>query len=71
MRLLDIPIFMSDGHIVFGGLHPIMGHQSLIAHRPVFGLCLARVFDGSTQMVGAMLFGHSADLPQRFFDPFG
>jgi hypothetical protein len=70
MRLLDIAIFMSDAHIVLGRLHAIMSHQGCVAHGPVFALLLARVLDGCRQMIGAMVFGDAADLPQCFFDPF-
>jgi hypothetical protein len=60
---------MSNGHVVFRGLHAIMSHQCLISRRPIFSLCLACVFNGSAQVVGAMLLWHTTDLPQRFFDP--
>ena len=59
---------MSNAHIVFCGLHAIMGHKSFISCGPVFGLAL-RIFDGSTQMVGTMVLGNTANLPQGFFDP--
>ena len=46
-----------------------MGHQGLVANRPLFFFRLAQVTNGRTQMVGAMLLWHPANLPQRFFDP--
>src|SRR6266516_5425687 len=69
MRLFHIAIFMSDGHIVFCRLHAIMAHECSVSHGPIFWLCLACIFDGGAQLIGAMLRRDTTDLPQRFFDP--
>src|SRR6266705_6893906 len=70
MRLLDIPIFMSDSDIVPGGLHAVMRHQPLIPNGPIFSFRLAEVAHRSAQMISSMLLWHSANLPQSFLDPF-
>src|SRR6266699_1391456 len=70
MRLLDIPIFMSDSDIVPGGLHAVVRHQPLVPNGPIFSFRLTEVAHRSTQMISSMLLWHSANLPQRFLDPF-
>ena len=70
MRLLDIPIFMSDSDIVPGGLHVVVRHQPLVPNGPIFSFRLTELAHRSTQMISSMLLWHSANLPQRFLDPF-
>src|SRR5713226_418282 len=70
MGLLDIPIFMSDGDIVPGGLHAVVGHQPLVSNGPIFSFRLAELAHRRAQMISSMLLWHSANLPQSFLDPF-
>ena len=45
MRLFDISVLMRDARIVPGRLHTVMGHESLVAFRPVFALALVQLAD--------------------------
>jgi hypothetical protein len=71
MGLFDIAILMRDARIVAGRLHPVMGHQGLVALGPVFALALVQLADSRRQMIGAVLLGHASYLPQAALQAFG
>lgn len=71
VSLLHISIFMSYAHIVGGGVHSVVGHQGLIACGPLLALLFGQLMNRGGQMIGAMLLGNAAELPQRLLDAFG
>src|SRR5262249_47614932 len=54
-----------------GGGDPVMRHECLVASSPLFALNARETTDGCAQMVGAMLSGSTANLPQGPLDPLG
>ena len=71
MGLLHITVFMRNAHIVPGGLHTVMGHERLVPSRPLLPRLFAvRLAHCGGQMIRAMLFGDTAQVPQRAFNPF-
>jgi len=62
---------MRDARIVPGGLHPVMGHEGLVAFGPVFALAFVQLAHGGRQMIGTMLLRHASYLPQATLQSFG
>jgi hypothetical protein len=71
MGLFDIPILMRDARIVPGRLHAVMGHEGLVAFRPVLALALVQLANSSRQMIGAVLLRYASYLPQAALQAFG
>lgn len=69
--LFHFPVFMGDPLVVPGGGNPVMPHEGLRASGPIFALFVWEMTDGCAQMVGAMLGGSAANLPQCPLDPLG
>jgi len=69
--LFHIPILMSHPSIVPGRLHAVVGHERIVPLRPVFLSRLVQVTHRCAEMIGAVLLGYSAQLPQCFFDALG
>jgi hypothetical protein len=69
--LFYIPILMSHPSIVPGRLHAVVGHERIVPLSPVFMSRLVQVTHRCAEMIGAVLLGYSAQLPQCFFDALG
>ena len=60
--LLDIAVLIAMSGLSFESLQPIVSEQSLVAAGE---LLRTLHLDGGAQAVGAMLFGHASEFPQR------
>src|SRR6266508_3417991 len=69
--LFDIAILVRFARIVSGGLHVIVVHQGLIALGVVAFAATLDLHDSRREIVGTMLLGHTAELPEAGLQPFG
>jgi hypothetical protein len=71
VRLLDVAVLVGLTDIVGAGLEAIVGHQRLVASGGLLTSRNVEGADGGAEVVGAMLTGHPAKLPEATLEAFG
>ncbi|MEX3960553.1 MULTISPECIES: hypothetical protein [Trinickia] len=69
--MLDVTVLVTASGRVRRRLHAVMGEQCSIVLRELVHSFAIEVAYGRGQIVGAVPFGNTADLPQARFKPFG
>ncbi len=69
--LLDVAVLVGFTGGVGRGLHPVVRHESLVALREVMAAGRIQVVHGGRELVGPMLHGHAAQLPQTALQALG